>query len=710
MTRTPLLIPALAIGLCTAGPARAELIRPTLNFNGTTGLIDMPSGEMMPDGHVGITYGAFGPFARRTLTFQIAPWLQGSFRYTGEKGLGLAGVGPAGTYYDRAFDIRLRLLSETEWLPSVTVGLQDFVGTGVYASEYVAATKTFGDRGQVRVTAGVGWGRMGSRAALGSPFGDRPPVADTLAGALNYRQWFRGPASPFGGVEWQVTDRLGLKLEYSSDDYLLAARDPNRYRARSPFNFGAEYQVNNVLRVGAYSMNGRSIGVLAQLTLDPRNRPAGAFIHTAPLPLQVRPDRRTNPDAWSPEWTAQADAPSILRRNLQRYLATDGITLESISLSADVAQLRFRAPRLDSSGQAIGRVARAMAATLPASIEVFQIVPVVRGMAVSQVTLRRSDLERLEFAPGNDAALRARAMIGPAGAEPANALRGDGLYPRFSWALVPYTRFRFFDLDQQLKGDVGLRLAARYDIAPGLVLSGSVTQRLAGNLKKADTMSTSVLPRVRSDINLYDREGGPLLERLQLAWYTKLTPDLYGRVTAGYLERMFGGVSAEILWKPVDSRLALGAEVNYVKQRDTDQRLGFRQYDYSVVTGHVSAYYAFGDGYHAQLDVGRYLAGDVGATLSIDRQFSNGWRIGAFATKTNVSAQRFGAGGFDKGIRLDIPLNWAVGRGIDTRYSTTIRPFTRDGGARLEVEGRLYESVRDYHSERIDANWGRFWR
>ncbi len=76
---------------------------------------------------------------------------------------------------------------------------------------------------------------------------------------------------------------------------------------------------------------------------------------------------------------------------------------------------------------------------------------------------------------------------------------------------------------------------------------------------------------------------------------------------------MFAGISGELLWKPVDSRLALGAEVNYVYQRDFDQLFGLQ--GYSVVTGHVSAYYDLGNGFEAQLDVGRYLAGDIGGLL-----------------------------------------------------------------------------------------------
>ena len=75
-----------------------------------------------------------------------------------------------------------------------------------------------------------------------------------------------------------------------------------------------------------------------------------------------------------------------------------------------------------------------------------------------------------------------------------------------------------------------------------------------------------------------------------------------------------------------------------------------------------------------------------------------------------MSAEDFGEGSFDKGINLTIPLNWLAGYSSRKVYSTTIRPVTRDGGARLAVNGRLNALVRDYHTKRMDAQWERVLR
>ena len=178
---------------------------------------------------------------------------------------------------------------------------------------------------------------------------------------------------------------------------------------------------------------------------------------------------------------------------------------------------------------------------------------------------------------------------------------------------------------------------------------------------------------------------------------------------------MFAGASGELLWKPVDSRLALGAEINYVVQRDYDLGFGAQDFPdldgvYEVATGHGSVYYDFENSFHARVDVGRYLAGDWGATFALDREFANGWRVGAYATFTDVSFEDFGEGSFDKGIQLTIPIDWALGNA--TRATTDVRlsSLSRDGGARLNVDGRLYETVRGGHVVALQESWGRFWR
>lgn len=693
-----------------AEPGLLPLPAPSLNFYGSPGGVDMPSAEMLPDGQfvTGISY--FGGQTRFNLTFQATPWMSASFRYNSIQNWNMGGFG---TYYDRSFDVRFRLLQEGRYVPGVALGLQDFAGTGIYAGEYIVATKTFatpgwgaraGQDGQLKLTAGLGWGRLGSYGSIGST-GSRPPYdPNGRGGEPAYDQWFRGPYAPFAGLEWRPNDKLGLKLEYSSDDYVTETQTASVFQKKSPFNFGIEYQASQRTRLGAYYLYGSELGVNLQVQLNPK-QPATPMRVKAPQPVPQRPARSTNPGLWDTGWTASQSVKQQLRDILDPVLRADGLVLESLTVSADTAELRFRNLQYMSYANAVGRAARALARVMPASVETFRLVPLSNGMALSATTIRRSDLEALEFDGNATDALLAVTGFSDAPPLAATAIPATDLYPDASWSLAPYFSPAYFDPDRPFRLDVGLALRGSYQPAPGWILSGSIRQRIAGNVKDGRP-SNSVLPHVRTDQVEY-AQYDTTLNNLFVARQWRPGRDLYARVTGGYLETMYGGLSGEVLWKPVGSPLALGVEANYVKKRDFDQLFGFQDYD--VVTGHASAYYDFGGGYLGQVDIGRYLAGDIGATFSLDRVFDNGWSVGAFFTKTDVSAEDFGEGSFDKGIRFRIPIAWFLGKPSRQAFGTTIRPVQRDGGQKVNVPGRLYGQVRTAHQAALTGQWARVW-
>ena len=699
--------------LGSAGPVLAEMT-PTLNSYGVIGLIDTPTAERTPDGYLSFSSAHFGPVSRTTLSFQVFPKLNGSFRYSGIRNWNdlfcppdCDGENQYETHFDRSFDLRYQLFGEGQYRPSLTIGLQDFIGTGLQSAEYLVATKTLSDR--LKVTAGLGWGRLASAGGVAAPFGDRPPIVIGQGGNINSAQWFRGDMAPFGGLEWKLDDHWDFKAEYSPDAYDIETGRGTMDR-NSPLNFAVGYQRSDKMRYSAYYMYGSEIGIAAQVIFNPGQRPAGGIGGSGPQPVKPRPSYAADPEFWSTDWVKDDAVQAVLINNLAVNVKRPGIFIEALGYDGRTAQVRFRNIGLDAEAQAVGRGARAMALVLPASIEVFEIIPVVNGIPASMVTVKRSDIEALEFAPDAAGAIRARTTIADAGRPIADLAFNQDLFPIFRWSLTPYAKLRFFNVDSPVAGDVGLRLAATYEVAPGFVLAGAVTKKLFGNIKISTGDDASALQPVRSDLDFYDVEGDPGLESLTGAWYSRLGPNLYGRVTAGYLEQMFGGISTEALWMPTKGRLALGVEANYVMQRDRDMGFGFGEYDYAVATGHVSGYYDFGKGYHARLDVGRYLAGDVGATMTLNRIFANGWKVGAYFTLTNVPAEDYGEGSFDKGINLEIPLSWFTGRPTRTTRPLTLRSVGRDGGARLEVQGRLYDSLRSYQGAGLDEQWGRFWK
>ncbi|MCH2076134.1 MAG: YjbH domain-containing protein [Rhodobacteraceae bacterium] len=695
----------------------APALRAASNFYGMPGLIDMPAAHALPDGELQAIVSSFAGITRTTLTFQISPRLTGAFRYNRFADINLDGFED---YYDRAFDLHYQVLREDEdgWQPALAVGLRDFVGTGIEAGEYIVASKTFAlpNEGRLRASAGLGWGRLGSYGDIGAPFGeDRPQfVPGDTGGEVDFGQWFRGPMAPFAGLEWQPGGRLQdlrVKVEYSSDAYDLEAGTQGQFERRSPLNFGVEYQANDTVRVGLYSLYGSEIGAMVTIAGNPRR--SGTPVRLGgPGPVTQRPDRQAAPEQWTSAWLANPNAPKAILDLLTPALAEQNITVTGLSLPGTTSAANTAVVRVENGGYeaqsiVVGRTARTMAALLPPSVEVFRIVIENGGLPTGEVTVRRSDLERLDGTSNRSQALAAATTVGPAPVSDEGVIAPEGRYPNFQFSFGPYLSASLFDPTAPVRADVGLALTGNLELSRGLIIEGVIYQKLAGNVGDGRLPDTELEP-VRTLGTLYADNDTPTIRRLTASYSAKLSPNVYSRASVGYFERMFGGVSGEVLWKPVDSRLALGAELAYVGQRDFDQRFGFQ--DYRVLTGHVSAYYEFGHGYRGQVDVGRYLAGDVGATLTLTREFANGWEVGAFATKTNVSAEEFGEGSFDKGIVLTIPMQSITGQVGAQKVSRQLRPVQRDGGARLIQEGRLYERVRAGHSEAIFADWSQVWR
>ena len=146
-----------------------------LNSYGMPGTIDLPSAINLPDGQFSVSSTAFGGTIRVNLSFQILENLTGAFRYarvpsaTGDH---------RGYYWDRSFDLHYLLNKEKKIFPSIALGVRDFIGTGLYSGEYVVATKTFGSK--LRISGGIGWGRLAGKNSFSNIFGKSNRGSDML--------------------------------------------------------------------------------------------------------------------------------------------------------------------------------------------------------------------------------------------------------------------------------------------------------------------------------------------------------------------------------------------------------------------------------------------------------------------------------------------------------------------------------------------------
>jgi len=439
------------------------------------------------------------------------------------------------------------------------------------------------------------------------------------------------------------------------------------------------------------------------LGLVAQNASAGPKIFTPSYESAPAPIKRHDPTDTDTSWLNEPGVHETARKYLNKTIRPDGLKVESLLLKATSAELRFRNTRYNVTPQALGRAARAMANVMPNSVSQFVLTPVVDGLPVSSVTFKRADLETYENHPNGTKLSFANATISDPAVMPGGLQYDPSLYPKFAWSIGPYVQLNHDDLTSSNQYSVRIRASARWNISPGFSTSGAISKELFGNVS-TNIPSTSPLQHVRSDRGLYIERGDPAVETLKADYLFKATPAIYGRISAGYLERAFGGISGELLWKPSNQNWGLGAEINRVKQRAFGNVLGFQ--NYSVTTGYLSAYYEFKGGISTQLDIGRYLAGDNGATLSIDKRFANGWSAGVFATKSNANVTE----DMKTGFRVTIPLNWIMKTPSRTNYDVAFGSTGADAGSRLRLNNRLYGKVREYHGTELEDSWARFWR
>jgi hypothetical protein len=199
------------------------------------------------------------------------------------------------------------------------------------------------------------------------------------------------------------------------------------------------------------------------------------------------------------------------------------------------------------------------------------------------------------------------------------------------------------------------------------------------------------------------KEGENNIVRLETNYVWPISQSWTARVSAGIFEEMYGGVAGEVLYAKPYQPWAVGFNVNRVRKRDFDQRFGFQ--DYEITTGHLTGYFDLPIwNLEMTVSVGRYLAGDYGGTFQLARVFPSGVKVGAFATKTDVSAEQFGEGSFDKGLFLYLPLDLFSLRSSQRGAMLVFKPLTRDGGQKVRDGAALYGRF-EANAYDQDASW-----
>ncbi len=685
-------------------PAR---LTPSFSDFGGTGLMQMPTGRNAAEGefNIGMTFSP--EYYHYSVAVQLFPWLEGTARYTLVQDL-LYSDDPSFSrekYTDKGFDVKLRLLEEGFWLPETSVGLRDIGGTGLFDAEYLAATKALGP---LDVTLGMGWGYIGQRGNVKNPFCsvrdsfcERSGDYQDRGGSIDYQRWFKGPASLIGGLEYQTPwQPLRLKLEYDGNDYsqdFPVVRAGVDMAPSTPINAGIVY---SPWSWGDFRLSYER-GTTWVLGFNLRTN-----YNNAEPPYRSRASLRHQP-APAAATLDEVNWPQLSQALEQRAGLYDAKLVSSgneVEVIADQKRYRDR-------HEAYQQAAQVMAEQLPAEVSHYRITEQRERLEGASVVIDAQAYQRVAEHRDIDADVLDAARI-----EEPPATRGTTMHN----SQQPLSSYLAPQLQQSVGGSesfymysLGLNGGVDYQLNDNWQFGGALYLNLADNFDKFLYLTPpdgtgELVPRVRTLARQYIHDTPLRLQNLQLTWMDQFSNGWYAQSYAGYLELMFAGGGGELLYRPLQSSWAIGVDGNYVIQRDPNSYGGLFDEKYHIddlgrsymvitggFTGHLSLYYQpqwqwLGlNTTRWRLGGGQYLAGDRGFTLEFSKKFTSGMIVGAQVTKTDLSAEEYGEGSFNKGFYISIPFDLMTANPTTRRGSLAWSPLTRDGGQALSRKHQL---------------------
>jgi len=683
-------------------------VMPSSSNYGTTGIMEVPNARLMQEASLRLNFSSSWPNEFTTLTASPFDWLEASYRYVEIKNqlYGPAAYSGNQTFKDKGFDIKTLIREESFLLPAVAVGFRDVAGTGLFSSEYIVSTKRI--RNSLDLTLGLGWGDLGRDDNISNPFSSideafniRSDQLTAGGGSFRPKNWFSGNTAIFGGLELDLPKRgLRLKLEYDptrpDKQRFVDSGDGTRriLELKSRFNIGVSYFWSENLTFSSSFERGTQFRVSFNLR--------GNFLNDSipkPQPKAVQKlnkEQRKNIEKNN----------DLFYRSLNLSLRDETIYIQGANLKKNEIDVAVASSRFYTLTRPIGRTARIVAALAPDGVDKINIHAMNGDFEVAKVSFGKDYFEESDKGNMSPIELLKLSKIDSNNSKPLYkeaSFMPTVNFPEYSWSMSPAIKHQIGGPEGFYLGQLFWLTNTRIKFRRNLALYTSFGINIYDTFKGLNNPSQSTIPRVRSDIQDYLSQGKNNLQRMQLEYFGAPYKDIFTKVDIGYLEEMFGGVGGEILYRPFDKKYSIGMSVHKVKQRAYDQRFSFKEY--STTTGHIGVYYDLPYQLRSQLHIGKYLAGDKGVTLDLSRRSKSGFTLGVFATKTNLSAEEFGEGSFDKGFYISVPTQLFYSDFRSGNISFGLHPLTKDGGAMLNQHNPLISILGDSNYNSIIRDW-----
>lgn len=677
-------------------------LKPSSSNYGETGLLEMPSARLMEEGSLKFGISASYPNEYTYISATPFSWFEAVYRYTEQKNLlyGPSSYSGNQSLKDKGFDLKIKVLPESYYLPQISLGIRDIAGTGRFSSEYIVGSKKFGN---LDFTLGLGWGALGQDKSFRNPFLSWHKNLEFRGselgegGGFNSNDWFSGDRiSIFTGMEysWQ-RHGLNLKVEYDTSNPDLGFSGPP-IPVKSRFNFGLSRPFGELIDVGISYERGSELRFSFALKGNYGKKALVAKYDPPKRVIKLNEEQKK-------KITNNED---IFYRSVNKSLREESIFIQGASLEEKNVEVIIAQNRFRSFPRAIGRSTRIISALSPEKVEVIKIVVMNGDLEIYSVEISREQFDNFEEGKISITELLMSAdIISNQSPEiyKITEFQPSITFPEFFLAMSPSLRHQIGGPEAFYLGQLWWKINSKIKFMRGLTLHTTLGLDIYNNFNEFKNPSYSKIPHVRSDIQDYLAEGENNLARMKLEYMWSPRTDWFARLDIGYLEEMFGGFGGEVYFRPFNSQFSSSLSLHKVKQRAFNQRFDFR--DYEVETGHLGLYYNFPKGVSGQLLLGKYLAGDKGGTIDLSRRFKNGFTLGVFATKTDLSSEEFGEGSFDKGFYFSIPTDLFFTKFQQGNIAFGLHPLTKDGGAMLNHLNGLHSLLGDTGASSVNRDW-----
>lgn len=688
---SPLAIALLCAIICAAGTTRAapsQKYSPALT--GFLGLNTIPSARMDEVGTVRIGVSTLDPYLHGYIGIQIAAPLHINIRQTAE----ISNITESPKHLYPGVDLKLRIMKENAYRPEISLGLQSAFGHKRMAGEYIALSKRYNN---FDFTTGLGWGRFGSAGHFHNPFkilGDhfdhnRNPNSDA---PNTPNDWFTGDKiGLFAGVEYFLPyDGLSLKLDYGADRYTVE-KNSFDYKAPAPWGIGLAYTYNDWLSAGIGMQGTDKVMGRISLQSNPSKWPLTHKTYSKPKPFYKQRSTHLN------------------IAGMKNAVANEDIRLTNIRNKGQSLFATLDISAGTPAPQQIGRALRHIAAHSGQNIEEIIITPRHAHLTGSAVKIIRSDVEN--YLDNN---LSSPQEIWKNTEFVVSASNKTNTIPFLSTMGINRQTTFTFSLKNQIslsEEESGILyrssafLNAQSSPFSGVLTGTSLRLNLGNNLG-----NSSYLNKTRPvELAKSYAQTRFSLENAYIGYTHSFTPALHFMASAGYLEERYARLGGEILYRPFSSRFALGAEIWNVTPRQTDTLLNMGLYaGQSTITGHINGWY---DLPHHDMTVharaGRFIAGDVGGSLGLEKTFENGAKLTGHVSISNYSDTDIYGGTTHAyhSLKLTLPLGSLPYISTGSEIRTEITPFDRVTAQSINPPRRLFEMTENFTLDHMAKHW-----